>query len=248
MFPGTLAKSIRLAALALLTLTFAAVSNAAEKKVASFPPGAPTTACAPSGARDFAGLRVFNGTAPVPRVYACGSDGNPAGACFTQSLDVVNPEDYQGDLIAPGPTQGAWSCALVGSWAGWVPTDRLAPVPDAPAITTQQWLGTWVSIHVGARRDRLVLTRSAAGRGRIHVEGKAYFTNAAHAVNLGDVSGEALAMGPFLHIVDSAEKPDCVLDLKYDVRNDTFRAVDNGQCGGRNVSFDGIWRRATSKR
>ncbi|MGO4211529.1 hypothetical protein AB4Y89_00195 [Terriglobus sp. 2YAB30_2] len=234
---------IRLFALLCLTSIVAAAQN----NVAPSPPGAPTIPCDPSGAPDFASLRVFNGTAPVPRVYDCGSHGNSAGVCFTQLLDLARPEDYQGDLIAPGATQGAWTCAMVGGWSGWIPTNRLAPVPATPAITTQQWLGTWINTHVGTSRDRLVLTRSAAGQGRIHVAGKAYFTNAAHNVNFGGVSGEALAMGPFLHILDHGENDACVLDLKYNVSSDTFRAVDNQQCGGFNVSFNGVWRRASNR-
>jgi hypothetical protein len=238
------ARSSRVLAL----LCLASIVAAAQDKGSSSPPGAPKAACEPAAAADFHGLRVFHGTAPVPRVYDCGSDGNPTGVCFTQYLDLAKPEDYQGDLIAPGTTQGSWSCAMVGGWSGWIPTNRLAPVPATPAITTQRWLGTWVNTHVGASRDRLVLTRSAAGHGTIHVEGRAYFTNGAQNVNLGEVSGDALAMGPFLHILDHGENDACVLDLKYDLPSDTFRAVDNQRCGGFNVSFDGVWQRAISKR
>jgi hypothetical protein len=132
---------------------------------------------------------------------------------------------------------------MIGGWSGWIPTDRLAHVPTAPAIRTEQWLGTWVSTHAGARRDRLSLTRSAVDRGVVHVTGHAYYTTAAHAVNYGDLSGDALAMGPFLHIFDQTDQPGCILDLTYNPANHTFRAVDNQQCGGFNVSFDGVWRR-----
>ncbi len=243
MFVCVFAKTIRLSTLLLSTLTVAAAQNNAP-----LPLGAPTTPCEPPAAPDFAGLRVFQGTTSVPRVYFCGSHGQPAGVCFTQYLNLAKPEEYQGDLIAAGPTQGAWTCAMVGGWPGWVPTDRLSPVPATPAITTQQWLGTWVNGHVSTSRDRMVLSRSAAGHGTIHAEAKAYFTNAAHNVHTGDVSGDALAMGPFLHILDTGEQPGCALDLKYDVQSGTIRAVDNQLCGGFNVSFDGVWHRATAKK
>ncbi len=239
-----LLKCIRLPALVFLASTLASAQNTAG----SMPPGAPTTSCKPSGAAAFDGLRVFSGDAPVPWISDCGGHGRPAGTCSSQYLDPAKPSDYQGDLVAPGTTQGAWSCAMIGGWSGWIPTDRLAPVPTTPAITTQQWLGLWVNTHAGAGRDRLILTRSPAGHGKIHVEGKAYYTNAAHSVSSGEISGEALALGPFLHILDAAEQPGCILDLKYDVPAETFRAVDNQQCGGFNVSFDGVWRRATSKK
>jgi hypothetical protein len=244
MFFCVFLKSIRLLALLFLAPTFAA----AQHEDAPFPPGAPAAPCQALGARAFDDLRVFNGAAPVPVVSDCGDHGRPAGACFTQYLNLAKPTDYQGDLVAPGATQGAWSCAMIGGWSGWVPTDRLAPVPATPAITTGQWLGFWVNTHVGASRDRLILTRSPAGHGKIHVEGKAYYTTTAHAVNYGGVSGEALAMGPFLHILDPAEQPVCILDLKYDIPSGTFRAVDNQRCGGFNVSFNGVWRRVTSKK
>jgi hypothetical protein len=67
-------------------------------------------------------------------------------------------------------------------------------------------------------------------------------------VNTGEVSGDAVARGPFLHILDHGEQPDCVLDLKYDLAGKSFRAVDNQLCGGFNVTFDGIWHRANSKK
>jgi len=54
----------------------------------------------------------------------CDGHGRSVDACFTQYLDLENPGDYRGDLIAPGATQGAWPCAVIGSWMSWVPTDR----------------------------------------------------------------------------------------------------------------------------
>jgi hypothetical protein len=211
------------------------------------PAGAPTAACKPLGAPTFDGLRVFNGTAPVPIVSDCGGHGRPANTCDTQYLSLTKPGEYQDDLVAPSGTQGSWSCVTIGGWAGWVPSNRLEPVPATPSITTKQWLGTWVNTHMGAGRDRLILTRSPAGHGIIHVHGSAYYTNVAHNVNYGGVDGDALAMGPFLHIVDQTV-PSCILDLKYNPANGTFRAVDNQHCGGFNVSFNGVWRRVTPKK
>ncbi|RXH54080.1 hypothetical protein GRAN_5049 [Granulicella sibirica] len=196
---------------------------------------------------NFDGLRVFSGTAPVLMTFHCGDKGSEAAACHAEYLDPARPDEYQGDLIAPGATQDRWTCAMVGGWSGWIPTDRLVPVPSTPAITTEQWLGTWVTGHARMHSDRLVVTRSAEGHGKIHVEGRAYYTNIAHNVHTGQVSGDAVAMGPFLHILDHGELPDCVLDLKYDLASKTFRAVDNQLCGGFNVTFDGTWHQANSK-
>ena len=46
-------------------------------------------------------------------------------------------------------------------------------------------------------------------------------------------------MGRFLHIVDSG----CILNLKYNLLTKSFRAVNNQQCGGHNVTFNAIWQR-----
>jgi hypothetical protein len=227
----------------LFLLSFGFACAADRENRGPLPAGAPSVACKPQGAVNFDGLRVFNGTAPVPLVSDCGSHGGGADSCYTQYLSLSNPDEYQGDLVAPGITQGAWTCAAVGGRSGWVPSDRLAVVAGTPAVTTRQWLGEWINTHMGASRDRLILTRSPAGRGIVHVEGKAYYTNAAHNVNYGGLGGDALAMGPFLHIVDQTVQSGCILDLKYNGANGTFRAVDNQECGGFNVSFNGVWRR-----
>ena len=200
-------------ALFLLAIPVAEVQN----KEVPLPPDVPAVRCKPPAASDFDGLRVFQGTAPVPMAFRCGEKSSGAAACHAEYLDLAKPEEYQGDLIAPGTTQGRWTCAMVGGWSGWIPTDRLTPVPSTPAITTQHWLGNWVTGQAGMHGDRLILTRSAEGHGRIHVEGRASCTNAADNVNTGEVSGDAIALGLFLHILDHGEQPGCVLDLKYDV-------------------------------
>ena len=243
MFFRLLPRSILWSALFLFT----APTAGAQSKDAPLSPDFPAVECKSPAASNFDGLRVFKGTAPVLMAFHCGEKGDDADACHAEYLDLAKPDEYQGDLIAPGATQGRWTCAMVGGWFGWVPTDRLAPVPSTPAITTQKWLGTWTNGNVGTWGDRLIMTRSAEGPGKIHVEGRASYTNIAHNVSSGQVSGDAVAKGPFLHILDHGEMPDCILDLTYDLVSEAFRAVDNQLCGGHNVTFDGVWRRTTLK-
>lgn len=221
---------------AIALLAMSAVVVAQNKKAEPLPP-IPASPCEPRLASAFSDLRVFDGTAPIPLAMHCGEGDSTA--CHTEFLDLLKPDEYQGDLIAPAAVQGTWTCAQVGGWSGWVPTDRLSPVPSTPAVTTEQWLGTWSAPRVG----RLVLSRSAAGHGLIHVEGVATYTNIAHNTSSGEVSGDAVAMGPFLHIVDSGQQSGCILDLKYNLLTKSFRAVDNQQCGGHNVTFNAVWQR-----
>lgn len=236
---NALATTVRILALA----ATAAITAPAQQN-APVPSDIPTVECKPPVATSFSALRVFQGTEPVLMAFHCGEPNASPGTCHAELLDPTKPDTYQGDLIAPGQAQGRWTCAMVGGWFGWIPSDRLAPVPATPAITTRQWLGTWVDSHPASKGNRLVLTRSAAGGGIVHVEGHAQHTNIAHNTNTGEVSGDALAYGPFLHILDKAEQPGCVLDLKLDPATDTLRAVDNQQCGGFNVTFDSIYHRA----
>lgn len=205
----------------------------------SLPLGAPTSTCDFHGARALDHLRVFNGTAGVPYVYECGQN-RPAGTCLSRILNPTKPLPYDNSVIGVDHTQGAWSCVSAGRDSGWVPTDRLSPLPATPAITTAEWLGTW--FVVGGGTDSLTLTRSKAGRGIIHVSGDASHTNAANNVNIGGVDADAVAAGPFLHIVDGEDDMACILDLKYNASDHSFRATDNGQCGGFNVSFDGDYK------
>ena len=217
---------------------------AAQDDAHPLPPGAPTSPCNFHGARSLDHLRVFNGVAPVPYVFACGRN-RPAGVCLSRVFNPSAPGDYDNDVIGVDHAQGAWSCVAAAMDSGWVPTDRLSPLPATPAITTTEWLGTWVL--PGGGKDRLVLTRSKAGHGIVHVSGNAFHTNVAHNTNLGEVDADALAAGPFLHIVDGDDASACILDLKYNTADRTFRAVDNGYCGGFNVSFNGKWRRRAVK-
>ena len=180
--------------------------------------------------------------------FHCGEKGIDAGACHAEYLDPAKPGEYQGDLVASGGYAGEVDMRDGWGWSGWIPADRLGPVPATPSITTQQWLGSWINSHMGSRGDRLILTRSAEGHGKLHVEGRAYYTNIAHNTSSGEVSGDAVAKGPFLHILDHGEMAGRALDLTYDVAGGTFRAVDNQQCGGHNVTFDGVWHRARSSK
>lgn len=231
-----------------LAFVFCTVATAAAsaQKAAPVPADIPTVECKPPIAVGFRDLRIFQGTQPVLLAFHCGEPNTSQGTCHAGLLDPLKPELYQGDLIAPGQTQGRWTCAMVGGWFGYVPSDRLAPVPATPAITTRQWIGTWADSHPASTGNRLVLTRSAVGGGIVHVEGQAQYTNAAHNTSTGSVSEDAIAYGPYLHILDHAEQPGCVLDLKFDPATNTLRAVDNQQCGGFNVTFDGTYHRSHS--
>lgn len=61
----------------------------AEHDGQSLPLDAPTSTCDFHGARALDHLRVFNGTAGVPYVYACGQNRH-AGTCISRILNPTN--------------------------------------------------------------------------------------------------------------------------------------------------------------
>jgi hypothetical protein len=99
-------------------------------------------------------------------------------------------------------------------------------------FTLALWLGSWEFYN-----NSLLITRGAKA-GTLRVEGEAF----RHGVNpenvhTGEVNGEAAPAAG-------------VLSLDDDICRATFRLVgpylivdDNGDCGGANVTFDGVYRK-----
>ncbi|MDP9039172.1 MAG: hypothetical protein M3O02_07850 [Acidobacteriota bacterium] len=230
-----------------LHLTLVAILSAlavhAPAEQPPIPSDAPTSACDFSGARSLDALRILAGTAPVPFVLSC--PGYPGGRC-NSPLTPGSPMRLASDVISVDHTEARWSCVFADSVPGWVPTDRLAPLPDTPAIRIADWLGWWRSGRdsAGIVNDRILITRSPADPRILHVSGRAFWYGINNNVHVGGINADAQARGPYLHIVEG-EPPACILDLTYNPATHTFHAVDNALCGGMNVRFSGTWARFT---
>ena len=206
-------------------------------------PGAPTSKCEFSRIDASTPLRITAGEGPIPYQFACGHN-RPEGVCAIYRLQP-------GLIVSVGQEEQGWICVTGGdSTSGWIPADRLAPVPDSPHIPISTWVGWWRHREnaPGVKNDRLLITREPGGN-HLHLSGRAYWYGLNDSVHFGEVQAEAVPIGIYLHAVEpSSYGAGCVVDLKYDPKADTLNSYDNMMCGGANVRFGGTWYRFQPKR
>jgi hypothetical protein len=205
-------------------------------------PGAPTANCEFPNIDAATPIRITTGNGPIPYQFACGHN-RPAGVCAIGAL-------HPGLIVSLGVEQNGWACVTGGdSSSGWIPADRLAPVPTTPRAVVAEWLGWWRHDNdaKGQKNDRLLITRQP-GSNALHISGRAYWYGLNDDVHLGEVQAYATPIGVYLHAVESSSYgTGCVVDLKLDPTTHTLHANDNMQCGGMNVRFGGTWHRFTPK-
>lgn len=168
------------------------------------------------------------------------TDGCPseAKACIGRAYVVP------GDRLIVGRRHAGYRCAYFpgdrdGS-AGWVQEGRLAVDAPAAAPALKDWQGHWQYVD-----DTLDLTVAGTA---LKVEGNAYWPSAnpppegrPGGPNLGAIEAEAVPTGYEVHFADGGESYSCHL---HAVLVGSFLLVDdNGQCGGLNVRFNGVYRR-----
>jgi hypothetical protein len=144
-----------------------------------------------------------------------------------------------GDVVTPYHTDGDWTCAFIqqrdGAGPGWVKAQDLREVHADPAPSLDAWFGTWANAL-----GRIRIAASAAA-GKLHLTGENEWHGIGDVVHTGGFKGDASPAGNHLHVVESA--PDsCTIDLTLIGRY--LVASDNQRCGGQNVRFWGIWKRA----
>lgn len=188
----------------------------------------------PSEQSQFALARVVG----TQRLYLLGDmDGCPAKgepACRQRSY-VVN-----GDVVVTGRDLGRYRCAYfpnrVGGSAGWVERSTLQPLPVAtPSL--QDWVGHWKDGDNGLRI-------SVQG-GQLQVEGDAYWPSAnptleqrPYGPNLGQVEARAIPRGADVEFAEDTCR------VRVHSLGDVLIVSDNSECGGMNVRFNGVYRRA----
>ena len=181
-------------------------------------------------------LATVGGTAP--RLYFFNDwNGCPQKGASCQTKAYVVP----GDRLLLGKTHGEWTCAWYQGKShetvGWVPNRDLV-VQAGAAVQAADWLGKWKEVYKGPGHLRVSRSGSAW-----HVDGETRWIGQ-NTENFGGISGELKVSGRHAHVDPAAGKEafDCGADM---VRIGEFLIVhDNGQCGGMNVRFDGLYTRA----
>jgi hypothetical protein len=179
---------------------------------------------------------AFDGFSADPKLAevtkaATGYSGCAAGKnCLPTKLSA-------GDTATIYHVDGDWTCAYLqqrnGAGPGWVSSKDIREVVGDPAPTLDAWVGAWTKGD-----GRIVITASS---GKLHLAGEGEWHGAAGVVHTGDFEGDAEPNGNHLHFVEG-NADSCTVDLtllgKYIVVN------DNDRCGGMNVRFWGVWKRA----
>jgi hypothetical protein len=186
-------------------------------------------------AKEFGLARVRGGKGA--RAYFYGEDeGCPGPAAKCRQKAYLIP----GDEVVTSRTFGDWVCAWYqpargSETVGWLAADRLAPVETTANPALASWLGTWSFYDNEVRLSR--------GRraGTLSVGGEATWVGVNPGnVHTGELSGEAAPAGAALTLGDEGEY-DCRATLR--LVGPYLVVADNRQCGGVNVTFDGVYRK-----
>jgi hypothetical protein len=222
------------------TLALLALCSAASRASAQDEGGNPANWCRNGAftrdASEFRTARV-NGR-KGSRVYFSGEEeGCPGASAKCRQKAYLVP----GNEVLTSRTFGDWVCAWYqpargSETVGWLPADRLNVSETTASPTPASWLGAW-----GFYDNSLRLSRGR-GAGALRVEGDATWVGVNPGnVHVGEVSGEAAPAGNVLTVGDGDGEYDCRLTLR--LVGPYLLASDNKQCGGVNVTFDGVYRR-----
>jgi hypothetical protein len=124
---------------------------------------------------------------------------------------------------------------------GWLPRTAVVPMP-APPSKAIAWHGAWV------RDDEADIDiKSGAQAGTLHLEGQASWGShdpdrvERGGVHVGDFDEIATPDGDRIRL-GSGQPDECHVSLR--LIGPYLVAADNNMCGGMNVSFSGVYRRA----
>jgi hypothetical protein len=221
---------------ALLVLLLA--SGGAEARAQS--EGDPENWCRNGLFTDEAGeLRLGRVTAPrAERVHFWGDDedcpNGPAQRCRLKSYLVG------GDEVIVSRRYGRFVCAWYqprsrSETVGWLPAASVAVGEAAPNPAPAAWEGAW------GFYENLIEIKRGRRAGELSVAGQAYWKGLGDNVHVGEINSTLAPRNGELLIEDDICRVSLRLVGPYLVVN------DNNQCGGFNVTFDGVYRRKAAR-
>lgn len=184
-----------------------------------------------SDVKDFRLARVKG--ARAQRAYFYGEDGGcpgPDAKCRLKAYVVA------GDALVVSRTFGEYVCAWFQpargyETTGWLRADQLELSAADASPPASRWLGEW-ELH----SNGLTISRGTKA-GELRVEGSATWHGLGDNVHVGEVNASAAPDGHTLTLEDDI----CKITLR--LVGDFLVADDNGDCGGVNVTFDGVYRK-----
>jgi hypothetical protein len=147
-----------------------------------------------------------------------------------------------GDVVFAGPSNNGFRCAYYGSAkgkiiAGFIPIENLDPLKEDDSLSSEFVTGHWKY-----EDDTIDIKPGPAGK--VSGEGQAYYRTDT-TENDGAFSANAPLAPGQKELVFKESDTSCVVKLRR--RGPYLVASDNGNCGGMNVSFEGIYTRLKSK-
>ncbi|UPQ82733.1 hypothetical protein M0M42_20520 [Pseudomonas knackmussii] len=152
----------------------------------------------------------------------------------------------EGDTLLVGNQADGWACvwyfAEKREFVGWLPANNI-DIEASHTPTADDWIGRWVPIAGG---NSIVIARPSSGDA-LAVEGEAIWQGGLNSagervVHLGAFGGKGQPAGDLLKIAEGDDDYDCRVTLQYVAGN--LVVTDNSHCGGMNVRFDDVYRKA----
>jgi len=176
-----------------------------------------------------------------PRVYLYKETKRCPGDQACPSLQKAYLVD--GDIVFAGPANQGFRCTYYGTSkgkiiAGFLPEENLTPENEQPTLTAEFLLGTW-------RFGDDSIEIKAAGAGKVKAHGHATYQTS-ETVNEGEFTASAAVPAPAELVLRDGEG-DAMCEVKLRRRGPYLVASDNNQCGGMNVSFEGIYTKAPAR-
>ncbi|MCB1023271.1 MAG: DUF3298 and DUF4163 domain-containing protein [Acidobacteria bacterium] len=129
----------------------------------------------------------------------------------------------------------AWFQPKKGSeTVGWIRKHELHISPADPQPDLSKWLGTWES-----NENDLNIARSSVSGG-VTVKGNAFWKGLGDNIHIGEVDDAGSPNGNTLTI-GGDDQYDC--RVKMTLFENLLIVSDNRNCGGANVTFDGVYRK-----
>lgn len=171
------------------------------------------------------------------RVYFHKDDeGCPGRAAKCRGRAYVIP----GDEVIVSRTLGRWAC----SWyqpekgpetVGWLDLNNLDVSEEPSSPVPARFVGEWTfyenTLNIRAKNEFLLA-----------VDGQAFWRGLGDNVHVGEVAGEATTFRNALTVEEDACRVTAHVVGPYLV------VRDNKQCGGANVTFDGVYRKRPERR
>jgi hypothetical protein len=152
-----------------------------------------------------------------------------------------------GDVVFGGPETGGFRCAYYGSSAkgvliaGFLPVRNLQPIGDEGELSAEFLSGHWqMKISPDLTPDTIEI--KAAGADKVSASGEAYYQTT-QTVNEGGFESDnvTVAKGAKNLVCRDSNNTDCQVTMR---RRGPYLVVDdNRNCGGMNVTFEGIYVR-----